>query len=178
MKKLLYVAVMAALTSGAIACQNADDKLIGTWNTGINFPEGEGIEHLIFSHDSTFVLCDSIVYSGKDSGFEFSMRYFTEVGGRWNMCHDTVFLEFETQTFHFEPDMQSFRVAVADTSGIELPDSIVQKMGEDLAYHLGKNQEEHYASVAGIPQLLGRIVSVDDNCMKIENNGAVLLLYR
>lgn len=167
-----------------VACSGRNTKdiscyLPGNWVCNVNDGAFNGTDTLFLSGDSAFRESKSLLYSAKDSGFEFSVGVQTGMRGRWNLSGDTLEIIYDRSSMDIFVDSRSFSLKATDRNAdAGKLDEIKDRMYEDLKEYLTILLQDEYSSLPSGKIILGKIEHVDADNLLLEMRGNRILMAR
>lgn len=185
-KKVFYFLVAAGLLLITCAgCSGRHDNRLkpefihGDWLLPLNSGGYTGADTLGFGKGGVFRDRKGVVYSGNDSGFEFSIFIDISVSGTWGLKGDTLYVTYSQVAPSLKFHKDSFKLATtsagADSAALV---KVHDEMYECLHDNLRNTILSNFSTLSGNTVVLGLVTNVSTKNMIISRGDGNVSLRR
>ena len=181
---LLALSILISLLL-LFTCINSSNKhkvtskdIKGRWTQIVNDDLFKGYEVIAFE-DESFVVTDSLLFSGVDSNFKFTLPLTTSISGNWSLKEDSLFLSYNGQTVMIVTDTDQCQIInqkqVGSNSKLQ---TIKEEMINDLDQFVRSYFSNSYEKLTGKKYFLGCVSYAASDTIIIEKDNSHIILTR
>ena len=166
-------------SSGNVVSHINPSMIYGTWTMEVANGNLKGNEEIIIFPSNNLKVNDSLIFSGEDSGFEFTVPVNVNLNGTWNLEADSLFIKYKIDSINIGIDEMNMLLKNSHKeANLEAFNSLKKEMGEKLSTFVYSILSESYENISNKNLFFGKILLIKKDSLLLNNNNNSFYLTR